>query len=190
MRHSPKAILGAIFVLALALAGCGSNAPATVQPIPALSFKSPAISKPVVPAQYTCDGKNISPPFEWGAVPATAKNLALFVIGFTPKPASKTYTVSVEWAVAGLNPALHRMAAGRLPPGAFLGLNSDKREHYSICPKKGTNIHYQFEVYGVPRGVVIPPHFSSFTALSTLVNPRNTARAVAHGGFVATYKRH
>ena len=189
MRHQPKPILGAILVLALALAGCGGSAPAKVTPIPLLSFKSPVISKPVIPARYTCDGMNISPPFVWGAVPAATKDLALFLVGFTPESAARTYAVSIEWAVAGLNPALHRMAAGHLPPGAFLGRNSNNRKRYTICPKKGTSIHYQFEAYAVPQGTVIAPNFSSLKAINTLVNPKSTTRAIAHGGFAATYER-
>jgi phosphatidylethanolamine-binding protein (PEBP) family uncharacterized protein len=190
MRQLPKAILSPCVLLALVLAGCGSSAPATVKPIRLLSFKSPTIPKPVLPARYTCDGKNISPPLEWGPVPAGAENLALFIVGFTPEPATKSYKIAVDWAVAGVNPSLHHMAAGHLPPGAFLGRNSDKREGYSICPKKGTGIHYQFEAYAVPQGVVLPPHFSSLAALQTLVGAKSTTRAVAHGGFAANYKRH
>ncbi len=195
VRQPAKAILATlipsalILLSALAATGCGSSSPAQAKLIPSMSFRSPAIPKPALPALYTCDGKNISPPFVWGAVPAEAKDLALFVVGFTPQAATKTYSVSVEWAAAGVNPNLHRMAAGQLPSGAFLGRNSDKHERYSICPKKGTNIHYQFEAYGVPPGVVIPPHFSSLATLNVLVSAQSKGRAVAHGGFAAQYKR-
>jgi Raf kinase inhibitor-like YbhB/YbcL family protein len=32
-----------------------------------------------IPAKYTCDGENISPPLEWADVPAEAKTLALIM---------------------------------------------------------------------------------------------------------------
>ena len=189
MRQTPKAMLGATLLSAVVLSSCGSDALAKTKTIPLMSFRSPTIDRPAIPARYTCDGKNISPPFEWGAVPAGTKDLALFIVGLTPEPSTKSYKVSVEWAVAGVNPALHRIAAGRLPSGAFLGRGKSKRESYSICPKKGSPVRYQFEAYAVPQAVVIPPNFASVAALNTLVAPSSKDRALAHGGFAAVYKR-
>jgi phosphatidylethanolamine-binding protein (PEBP) family uncharacterized protein len=187
MRQRSKTISGAVLLWVLVLTGCGSNSPATAK-VPTIAFKSAAIGKSVIPARYTCDGQNVSPPLEWGAVPAGVGNLAVYILGFTPEPATKTYKVSVEWAVAGLNPALHGLAAGRLPPGAYLGVTPDRRQRYSICPKKGTSVQYQFELYGVPSSLAVPRHFPGIPVLRALATSGPT-RTDAHGVFVAIYSR-
>ena len=191
MRHTPKAILGAVLLSALALTGCGSSSSSAdkTRGVPTIPFKSAAIQAKQIPARYTCDGKDISPPLEWGAVPASVQNLALFIVGFTPEPSTKTYKISVEWAVAGLNPALHKLAAGQMPHGAYLGLTTSKRSHYSLCPEKGKTVQYQFELYGQPASLSISPHFAAFTVLNALVGRGSPTLATAHGAFLATYKR-
>jgi phosphatidylethanolamine-binding protein (PEBP) family uncharacterized protein len=199
MRPQPTAILGIVLVSALLMAvtACGSDSPAKEANSPAkeakIAVRSPAIVDEALAARYTCDGQNISPPLEWGAVPANVKDLALFVVGFTPKPATKIYKaseVSVEWAVAGLSPALHKIAPGQLPAGAYTGaVSGGKRQSYSICPAKGTSVHYQLELYGVPASVTIAPHFAGISILDLLTDASGPTRADAHGSLVALYTR-
>jgi hypothetical protein len=141
-----------------------------------------------IPARYTCDGQGISPPLEWGAVPPNVRQLALFLVGFTPKPGIEKFKVSIEWAVAGLSPSLHRLAPNQLPAGAHVGVASGGHR-YTLCPAKGATVHYQFELYGVPASVSIPAHFSGLSLLSRLTAPSGPTRANAHGGFVAIYSR-
>src|SRR5438034_762874 len=52
-----------------------------------------------IPPQYTCDGKNISPPLSWSGVPAAAKSLAL-VCDDPDAPAG----VWVHWVLYELPP--------------------------------------------------------------------------------------
>jgi hypothetical protein len=177
-----------MLLLALALAGCGSSAASLRIP-----FKSPALVDGALPAAFTCDGKDISPPLEWGAVPSSTRELAVFIFGLTPKPSTGTQpvrnTISVEWAVAGLNPALHRLAAGRLPPGAHVGRGSDSKAHYSICPAKGKRKRYQFALYAVPASVEIAPSFEAIPILRNLASTASPTAAKVGGSFVATYER-
>jgi phosphatidylethanolamine-binding protein (PEBP) family uncharacterized protein len=194
MRQPPKAVLVAVLVSALALTttACSSGSAVKAKPAAAakLEVKSAAVVGERIPARYTCDGQNVSPPIEWGAVPADVRQLALFLVGFTPKPGTKTYSVSVKWAVAGVKPGLHRLAAGQLPAGAYLATDkSGQRLRYSLCPAKGTSVHYQFELYGVPPAVNIPARFSAGAVLSALTRPNGPTRAKARGGFVALYSR-
>jgi phosphatidylethanolamine-binding protein (PEBP) family uncharacterized protein len=188
MRHLPKTISCTVLVLVatLALAGCGGDSPATVAPI---VLNTPAFSDSSLPARFTCDGRDISPPLFWGAVPAHTRQLVLFLIAFVPQ-ASGRYAASIEWAVAGLNPALHGLPAGRLPSEAYLGVASDdKRQPYRICPRKGTHVHYQFEVYAVPDSEGISRDFAALPVLTALTAPSSPLRAKGHGAFVATYTR-
>lgn len=191
MRQSMPAITGAALLAVLTVAGCGSSVtpsarPPAITPIP---FKSTALARGTIPARYTCDGKNISPPLEWGNVPSNIKELALLVIGLGPGTSASGYSVSIEWAVAGVNPALHRLAAGRLPAGAHLGTTTQKTNRYSICPRPGKAELYQFALYAVPPSVTIPRAFAGIRALSNLASERAIAPAPARGNFQASYKR-
>jgi phosphatidylethanolamine-binding protein (PEBP) family uncharacterized protein len=193
MRRQSKAILRTALLSALvaALAACGSSSPArtgTTATPANLDVKSPAMVGERIPARYTCDGQGISPPLEWGAVPPNVRQLALFLVGYRPKSGKEKFKVSVEWAVAGLSPSLHRLAPNQLPAGAHVGVAS-AGHRYTLCPAKGATVHYQFELYGVPASVSIPAHFSGLALLSQLTAPSGPTRANAYGGFVAIYSR-
>lgn len=186
MRKATIGTSAAVLLSALALAGCSnSSAPKSVT----VPFKSPALASGTLPARYTCDGKNIAPPLEWGAVPSTTRELALFVLGLTPVAHTGRYTVSVEWAVAGVNPALHRLAAGELPPGAHVGRASNGKKRYSICPRKGTSKQYQFALYAIPASVAVAPRFVGLKLLQAVANPSSALATNVGGAFVASYKR-
>jgi phosphatidylethanolamine-binding protein (PEBP) family uncharacterized protein len=189
MRRPTQITSAAVLLsaLALVLTGCaGSSAPKAIT----VAFKSPAIVGTSLPALYTCDGKDISPPLEWGAVPSTTRELALFVLGLTPNHATGGYRTSVEWAVAGVNPTLHKLAAGELPPGAHLEKTAKlKTVHYSICPPRGVDKHYQFALYAVPASITVPPTFSGVKLLDLIASPEAADESNAGGAFLASYKR-
>jgi phosphatidylethanolamine-binding protein (PEBP) family uncharacterized protein len=194
MRHAHKGIMGfaLLLVLVLATAGCAGTTDGSSQAtadIPKIVLKSPAIPETSLPALYTCDGKDIPPPLEWGAVPAGTGSLILFVIGVVPKPNTQRYSFSIAWAVAGLNPALHKLDPGRLPPGAAVGVASDHKRNYSVCPKRGTSVEYQFELYGLPAGDAVAPQFAALPIFSSLYTGNKASPADAYGAFVASYTR-
>lgn len=191
MRQTPRATTCALLLSALALAGCAKAGSTTTSGTPQkIVFKSPVVSANKLPAQYTCDGRDIWPPLEWGKVPSGTGSLALFVVGYIPEPSTHTYKVSVEWAVAGLLPTLHKIDPGRLPSYAYVGTNSTGKRSYSLCPPKATTVQYQFELYGVPSAYgVASSNFSAVQLLTTLASPTGTTRASAYGAFVAEYTR-
>ena len=187
MGRRDRAIASAALVLSLTTAGCGSSS--SLSSAVVVPFKSPALIGATLPSQYTCDGRNVSPPLEWGPVPAATRELAVFVLGLTPNPATHKYKVSIEWVIAGVNPKLHRIAAGRLPAGAYVGSNSDGHARYSVCPAKGRSTNYEFALYGVPASVTIPSRFSGVRLLRTLVGPYANPAANVTGGFSTSYTR-
>jgi phosphatidylethanolamine-binding protein (PEBP) family uncharacterized protein len=190
-RHTRSAINGALLLSALALAGCANAGSTATSPTPQkIAFRSPAVSASKLPAQYTCDGRDTWPPLEWGAVPSGTGSLALFVVAILPEPATHTYKVSIEWAVAGLLPTLHKLDPGQLPSYAYVGTNSSGKRGYSLCPPKGSTVQYQFELYGVPSAYgVASSHFSGVQLISTLASPTSTTRASGYGAFIAKYTR-
>ncbi len=172
----------------LALAGCGgSSAPRHKEAV--VTLKSTAMVGRSLPAVYTCDGRDIHPPLEWGAMPAGTGEVALFLIELTPVPRSRVYSVSVDWAVSGVNPSLHRLAAGQLPRGAHVGAASDGKQRYSLCPKKGTTVQYRFELYGLPAGVRIAPRFAGESVIAALSSSKSSNPVNAHGSLIAFYRR-
>jgi phosphatidylethanolamine-binding protein (PEBP) family uncharacterized protein len=189
MRHRPMTTLTAALLLALALGGCGANTSDPGANVQKIAVTSPAIHGNTIPALYTCDGKDIPPPLKWGAVPAGTGSLVLFLVGILPTPGTSAAKLSIEWAVAGLDPRLHELEPGRLPAGAAVGVASDGKRAYSICPKRGTVEQYQFELYGLPRGAAIARQFAGLPILDDLATQNRASPTDAYGALVARYKR-
>lgn len=192
MRIRAAAILCAAVAAASALTGCGNSTSAVSATAHAtkVAFKSTALKSHLIPAKYTCDGTNVNPPLEWGAVPRGTGTLLLAVFGLKPtSPQSSNVEASVEWAIAGINPALHKLKAGQQPPGSHVGVSRNGTRRYNICPKKGTIGQYQFMLYGVPANVAVSPNFADEPVLATLTKPGTPATITASGAFVAIYKR-
>jgi phosphatidylethanolamine-binding protein (PEBP) family uncharacterized protein len=188
MQKPQAALSSAIIMVALVLAGCassGSDAPARTE----VAFKSPAITAHTLPASYTCDGKNMSPPLEWGAVPADTGELLLLAVGLTPTPGTKNYTATIVWAMSGVSPALHRLNAGQIPSGAHIGLASNGKRRYAVCPRMGETVQYQFMLYGVPASAKISPDFADQPIVNALSQSGTATSATSEGAFVATYRR-
>jgi len=106
-----------------------------------------------IPAKYTCEGDDISPPLAWSGVPDGTKSLALIVDdpdAPDPKAPQRTW---VHWVLYDLPPASSDLAegagAGVLPAGAKAGLNDWKRADYGgPCPPIGRH-RYFFKLYAL-----------------------------------------
>jgi phosphatidylethanolamine-binding protein (PEBP) family uncharacterized protein len=194
MQRHMKAIPAVALLSALALAGCGSSGSAgttsAASGFGTITFQSPVLSISKVPApiaaRYTCDGKNIAPPMEWGPVPTGTKELAIFLVELTTTTASPFVPV---WAIAGVNPSLRKLAAGELPPGAHVGADPKGTKRYSLCPKKGETKAYQFLVYSLRPGGQVAPSFSDNTLLSEIASGPSPTSATAGGGIRVVYTR-
>lgn len=190
-RCSTAAFSPVLLVAVLALSGCGGSGsgPSATAPTK-VTFKSAAIVGHVIPTKYTCDGKNVNPPLEWGAIPHDTGELVLAEVALTPTvPASSNYNAKIEWAVAGIDPALHRLASGQLPAKAYVGLSASGTRHYSVCPKKGATVEYQFMLYGVPSGARVSKDFADEPVLADLTKAGARTFTTAEGVFDAVYVR-
>lgn len=208
MRRTANAISTAALLMAVALGGCGGSGAAGTSTVPAaartastaataakapakpvtIPFESPAIHGGELPALYTCDGSDISPPLSWGAVPSTVFELALFVIG-SARTRSGGRSTSIEWTVGGLKPALHGMRAGELPPGAFEQEASAGGRRYSICPARGQTELYTFALYALPLHHRTSAKLRAELLLDNLTSSIPENRAPAVGEFSTTYTR-
>jgi phosphatidylethanolamine-binding protein (PEBP) family uncharacterized protein len=107
-----------------------------------------------LPVQYTCDGKNESPPLRWSGVPGGTAELVLFALNMNPVNEALFF----DWAVAGLDPNLDGMEAGKLPAGAMEGQNSFGKRGYSLCPPAQSE-NYIFMLYAIPKALDPRPGF-------------------------------
>lgn len=98
-----------------------------------------------IPARYTCDGDDISPPLAWSGVPAGAKSLALIVDDpDAPDPRAPKMTW-VHWVLYNLPPGDGGLSEGvrALPAGTLEGLNDWRRPGYGgPCPPVGRHRYF------------------------------------------------
>jgi Raf kinase inhibitor-like YbhB/YbcL family protein len=119
-----------------------------------MQLTSPAFqANHAIPRQYTCDGKDVSPPLNWSGVPKQAKSLALIVDDpDAPDPAAPKM-VWVHWVLYNLpvdcSGLAEAIAASALPAGTREGLNDWKRTGYGgPCPPIGRHRYY-FRLYAL-----------------------------------------
>lgn len=98
-----------------------------------------------IPAEYTCEGRDVSPPLAWTGVPAGAKSLALIVDDPDAPDPRAPKTTWVHWVVYNLPPSCTGLAAAAdaLPPGARQGQNDWRRTGYGgPCPPIGRHRYF------------------------------------------------
>ena len=117
-----------------------------------LAISSPAFAdNESMPAKYTCDGDDTSPPLVFSGVPEGTKSLALIIDDpDAPDPAAPRRTW-VHWVLYNLPPDTAGLPEGvparKLPTGTLVGTNdSGDAEYGSPCPPIGTHryIHHLY----------------------------------------------
>lgn len=106
-----------------------------------------------IPARYTCEGQDISPPLAWTEIPNGAKALALIVDDPDAPDPAKPQRVYVHWVVHNIpssTPSLKENASkGGMPKGAVQGRNDwGKTEYGGPCPPIGRH-RYFFKLYAL-----------------------------------------
>lgn len=105
-----------------------------------------------IPAKYTCDGANVSPPLAWTDAPATTRSFALIVEDpDAPDPAAPERTW-VHWVIVDLLQSSTGLKenVGHLAQGHF-GLNDWSRAAWGgPCPPVGRH-RYFFKLYALDR---------------------------------------
>ena len=118
-----------------------------------LMLASPAIPpNGEIPAQYTCDGADISPPLSWSGVPPGTGSLVLVVED--PDAPSGVFR---HWAVFDIPPASRGLDVGysaNRPVAALHEARNDfgKTGYGGPCPPRraGTH-HYHFRLLAISR---------------------------------------
>lgn len=103
----------------------------------------------LIPAKYTCDGENISPPLAWRDAPKNTKTFALIV--HDPDAPVGDWVHWVVYHIPGAVAELSERASATesLPNGAMQGRNDFKKIGYGgPCPPSGTHRYY-FRLYAL-----------------------------------------
>jgi len=138
-----------------------------------------------IPAKYTCDAKNVSPPLKWSGVPAGAKSLALIVDD--PDAPVGTW---VHWVLYDL-PATSSELAEDMPKsqyvtgGAKQGLNDFRHLGYGgPCPPPGKGHRYFFKLYALDTLLDLKPGLTKKDVEAAMAK-----HILAQGQLMGTYQR-
>jgi len=106
-----------------------------------------------IPSQYTCEGKDSSPPLSWSGLPNNTKSVAMIVDDPDAPDPAKPQRVYVHWVVYNI-PAQttslgENASKSGMPAGAVQGKNDwGKPEYGGPCPPIGRH-RYFFKIYAL-----------------------------------------
>ena len=138
-----------------------------------------------IPAKYTCDGSDISPPLQWTNAPASAKSFAL--IADDPDAPVGTW---VHWVIydlpAGTSLLPEDVAKSQYATGnAKQGINDFKRLGYGgPCPPPGKPHRYFFKLYALDTVLDLKPGATKSALLKAI-----DGHVLAQGQLMGTYGR-
>ena len=138
-----------------------------------------------IPAKYTCDDKNLSPPLKWSGAPPGAKSLVL--IADDPDAPGGTWVHLVLYDLPATWSELSEdLPKGQhLPTGAKHGLNDFKHLGYGgPCPPPGKPHRYFFKLYALDAFLDLKPGATKKEVERAMEN-----HVLTHGQLMGTYKR-
>ncbi|MDI6750786.1 MAG: YbhB/YbcL family Raf kinase inhibitor-like protein [Rhodocyclaceae bacterium] len=140
-----------------------------------------------IPAKYTCQGADVSPPLTWSGVPAGTKSLALIVDDpDAPDPAAPKMTW-VHWVLYNIPPTTEGLpeAVKTLPAGTREGLNDWQRTGYGgPCPPIGRH-RYFHKLYALD---VVLPDLKHPT--KTQLEKAMAGHILGEAQLIGTYQKH
>jgi Raf kinase inhibitor-like YbhB/YbcL family protein len=139
-----------------------------------------------IPAKYTCEGEDVSPPLRWGNVPTDTRNIA--IICDDPDAPGGTFT---HWVLYGLPGTARELPEGiatqeTLSFGSKQGASDfpGRVGYGGPCPPAGKTHHYYFHVYALDAALTLRPGATKEDLLSAM-----TGHVLAEGQLMGTYKK-
>jgi len=138
----------------------------------------------MIPAKYTCDGNDVSPPLEWAGIPEGTKSLAL--IGDDPDAPIGTW---VHWVMWNIPPDVTGLAEDvppdpALPNGSRQGITDFGHPGYGgPCPPSGTH-RYSFKIYALDTMLDLPNRARKADLLQAM-----KGHVLAEGQLMGRYSR-
>ena len=132
-----------------------------------------------IPAKYTCDGANVSPPLAWSGVPGGTQSLA--VIADDPDAPVGTW---VHWVLYDL-PAGQTSLVEGVQGVALEGANDFRKTGYGgPCPPRGKPHRYFFKLYALDALANLKP-----TASKADLEKAMQGHILAQGQLMGRYGR-
>ena len=122
---------------------------------PKIQVKSTSFdARASIPAQYTCDGRDVSPPLAWAAGPPRTAGYALIMDD--PDAPVGTWVHWVAWNIPRAELAESVGREARLTDGTCQGKNSWGKVGYGgPCPPSGEH-RYFFKLYALDQKLELP----------------------------------
>lgn len=181
-----KVPLASAFIACLACA-CSSDdsKPAKEQAMSIQLMSSAVVEGQPIPREYTCDGRDVSPPLKWSGAPMNTRSFAL--IADDPDAPAGTW---VHWVLFNVPAATTELAEGvanvpQLPNGARQGLNDFRRLGYGgPCPPPGKTHRYFFKLHALDQHLDLKPGATKGDLLKAM-----KGHILAEGQLMGSYQR-
>ena len=131
-----------------------------------------------IPAKFTCDGSDTSPPLQISGVPSEAKSLVL--IADDPDAPGGLFT---HWLVWNIPPQTSSIPEGSTPQAAQGTNDFGKSGYGGPCPPSGTH-RYSFKVFALDRELDLRP-----SAKRTQLDASMKGHVIAQGALMGRYSR-
>ena len=136
-----------------------------------------------IPSQYTCDGKNISPPLAWNGAPANTASLALIVDDPDAPTGVWTHWVMFNLPADGSDLPEDASRSDAALHSAIQGRNDFKHTGYGgPCPPAGKQHRYFFKIYALDITLNLPSGASRKEVEAAM-----TKHVLAEGQLMGTY---
>src|SRR5437764_1278891 len=146
MLHTTVIKASSLLTIMVIVLGCSKPQPPAPNVSKTFQLTSPAFAdNQPIPAKYSHDGGNMSPPLNWNASPSSAKSLALIV----EDPDAPGPTPFTHWIVFNIPTDTVSIPEGAVPAGALQGKNDGGTiGYYGPKPPSGIH-HYIFRLYAL-----------------------------------------
>jgi Raf kinase inhibitor-like YbhB/YbcL family protein len=167
-----------------------SDAERTGDETMSLVIQSPAFAaNETIPKRFAGDGGDVSPPLNFGGVPASAKELALICDdpdAPTPQPWVHWVIYKIPADVTGLPENVAKTKSPAAPAGVLQGMNSwDKIGYGGPAPPPGHGVHhYHFKLYALDTRLDAAAGLDKDGLLTAI-----DGHVVAEAELVGTYQR-
>ena len=131
-----------------------------------------------IPSQYTCDGKNESPPFSIAGVPPKAQSLILLM-----EDPDAPVGIFDHWLVYDIDPKTIEIPENTEPAGTHGKGSANNLTYMGPCPPSGTH-RYLFTLYALDIKLSLPQGASKVE----VVNAMN-GHVLEQAQLVGTYER-
>ncbi len=145
-----------------------------------------------IPAKYTADGEDVSPPLSWQGVPEGTQEFVLICDdpdAPTPDPWVHWVMYKIPGSTRSLPEAIPPQERLEQPAGALQGVNSwhtGRRIGYrGPSPPPGSGVHhYHFKLYALDAPLDLPPGATKEEVLRAI-----QGHVLAQAELVGTYRR-